>query len=62
MEILGIVQKAESDPQRCYEKVWLNLTVKEYIMRTLIEGGRQTHVDGQNVLCGDRLPSSRPSK
>ena len=44
------------------EKVWLSLTVKEYIMRTLIEGGRQTHVDGQTVLRGERLPSSRPSR
>ena len=56
-EFMGIVAKAESDPHRYYGKVWLSLTVKEYIMRTLIEGGRQTYVDGQTVLCGERLPS-----
>ena len=44
-------------PKDVMEKVWSNLTVKEYIMRTLIEGRRQTHVDGQTVLCGERLPS-----
>ena len=49
-------------PKDIMEKVWSNLTVKEYIMRTLIEGRRRTHVDGQTVLCGERLPSSRPSK
>ena len=49
-------------PKDIMEKVWSNLTVQEYIMRTLIEGGRQTHVDGQTVVCGERLPSSRPSK
>ena len=48
-------------PKDIMEKVWSNLTVKEYIMRTLIEGRRRTHVDGQTVLCGERLPSSRPS-
>ena len=75
--ILGIVQKAERDPQDCIfgdsckrqkvipkdvleEKVWSNHTVKEYIMRTLVGGRRQTYVNGQTVLCGDRLPSSRP--
>ena len=75
--ILGIVQKAERDPQDCIfgdsckrqkvipkdvleEKVWSNHTVKEYIMRTLVGGRRQTCVNGQTVLCGDRLPSSRP--
>ena len=78
VKILGIVQKAERDPQDLVfgdscewqkvipkdimEKVWSILTVKEYIMRTLIEGRRQTHMDGQTVLCGERLPSSRPSK
>ena len=76
VKILGIVQKAESDPQDLVfgdsckrqkvipkdimEKVWSNLTVKEYIVGTLIEGRRRTHVDGQTVLCGERLPSSRP--
>ena len=50
-------------PKDVMEKVWLKLPVKEYIMRTLIEGGgRQTHVDRQTVLCGERLPSSAPSK
>ena len=49
-------------PKDVMEQVWLKLPVKEYIMRTLIEGGRHTHVDGQTVLCGERLPSSRPSK
>ena len=49
-------------PKDVMEQVWLKLPVKEYIMRTLIEGGRQTPVDGQTVLCGERLPSSRPSK
>ena len=64
VRILGIVQKAESDPQDLVfgdsckrqkailkgvmEKVWSKLTVKEYIMRTIIEGRRRTHVDGQN--------------
>ena len=49
-------------PKDIMEKVWSNLTVKEYIMRTLVEGRRRTHVDGQTVLCGERLPSSAPSK
>ena len=49
-------------PKDIMEKVWSNLTVKECVMRTLIEGRRQTHVDRQTVLCGERLPSSRPSK
>ena len=35
-------------PKDIMEKMWSKLTVKEYIMRTLIEGGRQTHGDGQN--------------
>ena len=48
-------------PKDIMEKVWSNLTVKEYIVGTLIEGRRRTHVDGQTVLCGERLPSSRPS-
>ena len=30
IESLGIVAKAESDPQRYYGRVWSNLTVKEY--------------------------------
>ena len=76
VKILGIVQKAESVPQDLVfgdsckrqkvipkgimEKVWSNLTVKEYIMRTLVEGRRRTYVDGQTVLCGERLPSSPP--
>ena len=77
MKILGIVQKAERDPQDCVfgdsckrqkvipkdimGKVWSNLTVKECIMRTLIEGRRRAYVDGQTVLCGERLSSNRPS-
>ena len=68
MKILGIVQKAERDPQdfifgdSCkrqkvipkdiMEKVWSNLTVKEYLMRTSIEGRRRTHVDGQPCCVG----------
>ena len=59
MKILGIVQKAERDPQDLVfgdsckrqkvipkdimEKVRSNLTVKEYMMRTIIEGRRQTY-------------------
>ena len=39
-------------PKDIMEKVWSNLTVKEYVMRTLIEGRRQTHVDRETVLCG----------
>ena len=63
IESLGIVAKRQKViPKNIMEKVWSNLTVKEYIMRTLIEGRRQTHVDRQTVLCGERLPSSRPSK
>ena len=63
IESLGIVAKRQKViPKDIMEKVWSNLTVKEYIMRTLIEGRRRTHVDGQTVLCGERLPSSRPSK
>ena len=76
MESLGTVQKAERDPQDLIfgdsckrqklipkdimEEVWSNLTVKEYLMRTLIEERRRTYVDGQTVLCGERLPSSPP--
>ena len=30
IESLGVLQQAESDPQRYYGKVWSNLTVKEY--------------------------------
>ena len=60
---LGIVAKRQKViPKDIMEKVWSNLTVKECIMRTIIEGRRRTHVDGQTVLCGERLPSSRPSK
>ena len=62
IESLGIVAKRQKViPKDIMEKVWSNLTVKEYIMRTLIEGRRRTHLDGQTVLCGERLPSSRPS-
>ena len=60
---LGIViKKQKMIPKDIMEKVWSNLTVKEYIMRTIIEGRRWTHVDRQTVLCEERLPSSRPSK
>ena len=60
---LGIVEKRQKvTPKDIMEKVWSSLTVKERIMRTIIEGRRRTHVDGQTVLCGERLPSSRPSK
>ena len=60
---LGIVAKRQKViPKDIMEKVWSNLTVKECIMRTIIEGRRRTHVDGQTVLCGERLPSSRPSR
>ena len=63
IESLGIVAKRQKViPKDIMEKVWSNLTVKECIMRTIIEGRRRTHVDGQTVLCGERLPSSRPSK
>ena len=63
IESLGIVAKRQKViPKDIMEEVWSNLTVKEYIMRTIIEGRRRTHVDGQTVLCGERLPSSRPSK
>ena len=66
MNILGIVQTAERDPQDLVfggsckrqkailkdfmEKVWSNLTVKECIMRTLIEGRRRTYV-GDKPCC-----------
>ena len=63
IESLGIVAKRQKViPKDIMEKVWSNLTVKEYIMRTIIEGRRRTHVDGQTELCVERLPSSRPSK
>ena len=63
IESLGIVAKRQKViPKDIMEKVWSNLTVKKYLMRTLIEGRRRTYVDGQTVLCGERLPSSRPSK
>ena len=63
IESLGIVAKRQKViPKDIMEKVWSNLTVKECIMRTIIEGRRRTHVDGQTVLCEERLPSSRPSK
>ena len=26
---MGIVQKAKKDPQRCFEKIWSNLTGRE---------------------------------
>ena len=63
IESLGIVfgdscKRQKVIPKDIMEEVWSNLTVKEYIMRTLIEGRRRTHVDGQTVLCGERLPSS----
>ena len=61
IESLGIVAKGRKMiPKDIMEKVWSNLTVKECIMRTIIEGRRRTHVDGQTVLCGERLPSSPP--
>ena len=76
-KILGIVQKAEKDPQDCIfgdsckrqkvipkdvleEKCGQTIQSKEYCIWTLSEGGRRTYVDGQTVLCGERLPSSRP--
>ena len=63
IESLGIVAKRQKViPKDIMEKVWSNLTVKECIMRTIIEGRRRTHVDGQTVLYGERLPSSRPSR
>ena len=44
IEPLGIVAKRQKViPKDIMEKVRSNLTVKEYIMRTLIEGRRQTH-------------------
>ena len=77
VKILGVVQKAERDPQdwifgdSCKRQKVIpkdvlkkecgqNHTVREYILRTLVGGRRQTYVNGQTVLCGDRLPSSRP--
>ena len=62
IESLVIVAKRQKlIPKDVMEKMWSKLSVKEYMMRTLIEGRRQTHVNGQTVLCGERLPSSRPS-
>ena len=68
MKILGIVQKAErdpqdlvfgdsckkaeSDPQRYYGKVRSNLTVKEYMMRTIVEGRRQTYGTDNRAVWG----------
>ena len=53
IESLGIVAKRQKViPKDITEKVWSNLTVKEYIMRTLIEGRRQTHVDGRPCCVG----------
>ena len=53
MKPLGIVAKAEIDPQRYFgNKVWSNHTVKEYIMRTLV-GGRLERFDQLVKNLGD---------
>ena len=48
-------------PKMFLKKCGQTLQAESSMVRTLIEGRRQTHVDGQTVLCGERLLSSRPS-